>query len=1603
MNEPRTSTKFSGATAALRGYEFQAYSIIYYTLLRLEIDPHLKVAIETAQDALIEYSADESPAVTELVQCKKEEQRGSHGVRRGYRNDSVELGQFTLTDLRDWLQKKTEGGLSVKSVLGSQQSTFFTALLLTEASSDLKKFAPWKPSKPSDVRLWERPDFNLCFPLAFRHPRDQIRALAKNIATPAIREKIRVLPLATWAELGRACEMLLREKFGIPSANIQPAVLKLRNEYGIRTLAKDPSEKLLTGAEIAHVLDDFRVDRAQWTDASAWLRRGAEALRPSVPDARLDWADFEAGRYVERLEFEHAERALEEDGFVVIHGHAGGGKTSLARLLAYRLLSRDRAFRGFVLEIKPGFKLQGEEHFLDANLGKPGVFLIEDSHFALGEVVELLEVFHAAQMGRRTRAKVIVTTAERYGPRQLANREKQNDPHSYAAAFNFEPLSQAELTDFIDRYASARGFHMPLPAATVAGLAGGRVAVALVILRTALDLAPRASVQKLLNEEAVAELLRDWILDKTGLADRPQLFEKLLVPVFSVTAFWIAPGTRFAEGIEILVKAGLRGLEPEVADYALSYLITNHYRTHVVQSFRTLIEHDWRSIVPVLQRLAREPAGRTVLRELLDGTMHYIATTVSDDSRCMSLGDVAAVLNAAHRVEQAHALFGEIAAPGGDENLEFWDRFCSIERMSNAASIGAFFNALFNANRYLLRRLARDSRPLNERHAELMIGVLLRSPSLHDIAVALRGIYRYSRDFAHLLSDQLEGSRIFQQRMRDAIQDMAALPDLVRYCSTLYSIDRQRVGKVLDRAFTVSRLVSFFVTNGDRTGALVVLNQLSGARPRVVRDALRHTWDGNRGALIDQCVKQTDFVAFAKPIYFVSLLNRRVARQLAAATQQHAATLVSKLTDYQDAASELQMMQRSLAGRYAHSVADSLDAEAMLDSLANTTHRFANAGRALATFAGLHPQLAAWLEERLSLETLSRRIERNHLFNLSELLNGFVRAAPSHVQRKRIDEYCRHGAVRTEFTQARKENRSLTQAAACLCLLTEISLTPDDIRTLLGFETWTQFDQDLNSRLAVEHSLRSLSAGLYQVALIRPSVAEDALDAYVKKTQVPPAKPREMSGRRFKPPSREQLGPYKSKLRDLVAVGTMLQITAMINPQSALTLAQSIDMRDLDMIAREEMNLGRLAVLLSGLAETSRRTALNLVERFSTDRSRVAQLEENENLRNVWHFARTLTRVSKQAGAEYVDFIMPKIGHDIIEFADAEANVMEISNWLRVLRAKEGLADSPLVARLTPCLDEAKEYDSQIRHLLEAAEALTECNQRQHAQRFADGAVDESRQVSSIRKLRDFIDILQKALWLESQLRRHAFAADVFAPLGTPQVELMFEQQASDHSRGSRILVAFATHLLSYARAPGLERFAAVADKARGVLLKERPNVRPMENALITTLCDGPAEWLHQCAANTEWTALAERALAHAIVKVTRPALTVSFAAAIEHELSAWANQLPRELSPHASNVEFALTYRLVESANCPPRLLHALRNEAAERAKDEAAGAIRWILSDFDRTFEASPSWYIWSILHLTALRRTYLAWEDSIASFAAAEATGSKTGQVDLVALST
>jgi len=1500
-----------------------------------------------------------------------------------------------VRDLKGWLDN-TEAGPPVHRVLSKEARTYFTAVTLGALSSDLQRFLPWRAKNVAEGSLWQRSDFNECFPIDFEHDTAKVKAAAPNAATPVVRKKVRVLSLPTWAELRLFCLLALTERYRIPSANAEYALLKLLHEYVVCAIAVEPAKKTITGTQIEALLQPFRVDGATWKDAAEWLSQDeSSAGRYSAGD-RIDWRDFVAKRYVDRAEFKQAEAALKERGSLVLHGHPGSGKTTIARFLAFKLLFEGEIAKGYVLTIKPGFRLAGEREFIEAHASTPVLFVIEDSHFALDECRKLLEAFQAALLGKRALAKIIVTTVERYGPRLLAAREKQADPHSYASALELEPLSAPTLTGFLEEYIVARALHCPLPATVLADLAGGRIALALIILRAALSFTSRGSVLPILNTEALDTLLRNWVLDETGMATRPQAFEELFLPVFSVVAYWL-PHHVFAEGGELLERAGLLSGQTEIADFALAYLVARQpkYRAHVADAFVQLMLQDSTLIAPALQRLARVPDGRVVLRDVLDRAMQFIMMALADNARrMMPLADVATVLLAADRVGKAGQLFGDIAAPDGNEDSNFWNDFIALERLPEAGILGDFFDSLFKANRYLVRRLAHR---LGDRHAQIIIAALLRSSTLKDIAAALRGIARCSRGFGRQLKSELEQKSNFKRRLKDAEQQPSKLPDLVSYSVTLYSLDRQGIGSMLDRTINAAALATFFLGSGDRTSALVTMTRIAEVRPRVASDALRLVWESHAAALVDHCLAARDFVAFTKPIYFVSRLNRRVAWQLALETFDHASHLVSKIADYEDAATELQMLQRTVKGGYAHSLAVRLDRSAMLSSLRKTSHQFANAGRTLATFATLDPTLAAWLEQELDLPGMVARITRHHLFNLSALLNGFLRAAPSGVRPLRVGLLCQASAVRSEIIEAWRGNRSLTQSVACIALLQDASMTVHEISSILGFANPAQLGDDLTRRLSEETTLRSLSGALYQIALILPGAAEDSLHAYVEKTRMRPAERPQIPGKRFPSAMRNQLGPYKSKLRDLVAVGAMLQIGSGINPIYSLELAQSIDQRDLEAISREETNLGRISVFLSGLAASSRSLAISYIDRLADDGIRSAQLEENENLRNVWHFARTLTRISKRAGSDYIDFVSRNLGNDIVSLAHSEANVMEVANWLRLTTLHGGGAGPGLSSGLLAALDEAREFDSQIRHLLQGALALTECGKSERALQFANAALHERRQLRALVSVQDLMDILLMALEIEAGLNGDGFTADLLGVLEEDQVESMFHRQLCDPSKESLILLAFAAKLICDAPNRALNRFAPVAERVRPQLLSSVSSNRPLEAAIVDLLCGASPERLSVCASNPSWTSLTERGLASLLARTIRGVPEESFTTLHMFE----ALEPPRwELTSHAPNLQFALAYRCLDSSGAPDIGNGQVKQQAESRCLDEAAAATRWLLSDF--RYLPNPYAYVLSILKGTALRRSYLAWESTLVAVASEEVTGTRSRDVDLEALS-
>lgn len=1166
--------------------------------------------------------------------------------------------------------------------------------------------------------------------------------------------------------------MLLRNLSRIPPANAEPAVAELIQRYRNRATAKQPAAKVLDAEEVNVVLDAFRAERSSWMSASSWLRCYEQESARREPDEALDWKAFEDGQYVQRPQFGEAVRALDDNGFALIHGYPGFGKTTLARFLTHHYLSRNAHVNGNVLSVRTHFKLRGEKHFFESNLTSPTLFVIEDAHFAEDAVRDLLRAYLDARLSGRGKAKVIVTSQETSTRKMLGQREMQGEPLTYAVPIRLEQLTDIELKKFLDDWRANCGVQLPLESAVIAKLAGGRIGIAMIVMRVARDLAGHISVHKLLEDKLLIDMLRQWVLEKTALTDTPQIFEEHLVPVFNIMSYGICRDDTFGAGVRILRDAGLvaphdaEGAGPQIADFALSFLLNAHYHSRISTSFKQLIEHDRTFLAPAFRRLANDRSfGHQALKELLEAYFDSIVEALTDSSVVLPLSDVAGVLISTFRVSRpdARRLFRQLAAPRGESSLDLLDTMCQLERIHTPSMVSAFFTAMLTIDGQLTRRLARDVNQLGIPQAEVLTAVFnAPESSLQDVAAALRSLYRCSRDFARFVSERLNDLPSFRRKLADAERDPSPL-DLAAYCSIVYSFNRPQIGAIIDRSFTVERLESLFVNSGDQTATLVVLQQLRGVRSRTVADALTRIWQNHADLLITACESQEAFVDFTKPIYFVGRLNRRVARQLAAATQHRARQLISELSDYHDAGSELAMLERIVGWPYANDVAQHLDRDAVLASIKQETHRFTHIGLSLRNFYRMDAEVGFWFEERLEFEDVARKVSANHLFNLTYLLHGFVHATPVTLWPQRIAEYLQSNSIRREFKRAWNRDRSLTQATLCMHLLTDASLSTDDIRRLIGYPTWGMMERNIRERFSAEPSLLNFAAGLYQFALLCPEMAEAALIVHVETSGYEPQTVTEDATGRIRQRHHEQNVPTGARSYDLVEVGAMLRIAAMVNPEQAKILATRLNLDRFVAAAQEEMNLGRLAAFVSGLNEASHAVCLEFLERVSRLNLWELQLEENENLRNVLHYGRILALVSSRRSTEYVDFVVQRVDREIVEFAEAEANLMEISNWLRALSGRNSALHSKNTAELIPALHEASEYDLSLRHLLEATEALAECDSMQEARRFAELASSQSAQVRQIYHLHNFVEILQKALWVEHRLQLPGFAERLFA------------------------------------------------------------------------------------------------------------------------------------------------------------------------------------------------------------------------------------------------
>jgi hypothetical protein len=1560
----------TGGVQALRGFEFQAQSLVHYLLLRVLAHPGLRIHIERIEDALIEYEE----GTRELIQCKKIEEKGNATLRSGHGSDVVSVGKFQPRDLREWLSHKSDG-IALQDRLGESR-TFLTLLLLSDISSALASYQGWRKGKTA-AELWLRPDFEVCFPIDWRHSDDPDKS-KRAVTTAGVRQKIRLMLMPTWNDLELLSYQLLRRRYAIPIARSEAALGALIRFYGRRAIAMDPNERIITGADVKLVLDEFRTEASRWTSARAWLRQDSSTQVQWFAEPALEWRHFEAGHYVERPQFNGAWRALQNDGYVFIHGHPGAGKTTLARYLAFRFLKANPDMDGHVLtlgaELNTGATKIQEE--LQVRVGTATLFVIEDAHLSPETAKSLARAYHDASVAGRVPSRLIVTSHDTYSQRMLTDPAKQDEPFSYGYPVRFAPMVASQIAAALEENVARTGATLPLPAATIAELADGKFGLALLISRAAAELGPSRSVQKLIARGRLFQLFKHWILLKTGLSD-PATFDEDLLPVLNVTSFGISVDETSGPGVKILRDAGFLfqdRKEPSASrslESPLTYLLNTHNKARVLESIERLFAHRPRMLPVIAARLAASSFGREILKNLAERRLQQIKEVLLDESDPLSLGEVTLILGAISNAGRRPALdlFRRLGAPLDELSAAFVDNMFRPERLQGPAMVTSFLAMLFKIDRYLLRDLGTILLE-NARHEDRLLAVL-RSPDalLTDIASLLAAVSRCSIQLARQLFEKLSASEVFAQKLSSAEDDAAGIPDLVRYCSILYPLERQHVNDILDRRFATEDLVTFFARAGDHNGALIALRKLRKLRPRVVSEAVARIWTTNRDLLVRHCFQNT-FGEFATQIFLISHLNRRVARALSNATKDHAARLVSEVNEHSEAVMPLVVLERAVGWSTANFFAQSLNRKALLQSLQEETQRLHHVGMSLMNLARVDSDVSHSLAMQLDVDELVRRISTLPLFNISQILRGALTSLPSQGDRLRRDAILGSAVVRDTFKAAWHADRSLISATFAIQSLAEASVSEDEILQLSGHLSWAEFKDDLVTRFRQETSLLYVAVGLSQIADICPDVAEKALlaciDALPSDTmKTSPVDPREF---RIRPRvSRTGLSAYANSL---VEVGAALRIAAALNPEQALVFANKLDINKMIAAARREMNLGRIAAFLSGLNDASRMLSREVLASTATEEVWNTQTDENESLRNIGYFANVLTRVSRTAGLRFVDFCVVRFADDIRNFAEVEANLREISDWIRIVHTATAETSKQQIEQFLPPLHEATEYDRSVRHLMEVTHALVEVEQSEVARSFADLVLEESGQVKHLQRLNDFIELLHRAVAVENALKLDGYAAELFAGISETHFELLLYRSQFTSRREHSLLTAYVTYLLDSLAARGFGRFALVVQKVRNTLIGALESEgRPLYRAITAVLCDAPPPVVQNLVALPDWKTLWERSLASVLTRIARPHLDLPLR---KPELT---ETLPRDLSPHASNITFALACDAV-LPHVSEELAEKLRSEAAERAADERVATIRWLLTTFPEGADRRATPPVWTVLRETVFRRAYLPW---------------------------
>jgi hypothetical protein len=1557
------------------------------------VDLRTIVEPEEGEDAKFISSAFKSDGLeqtAELVQCKKVESSRSVQLHAGMRPGDVwPMGDITYPDFKNWVVK-VRHGQSVADILSANTEMFYTVLAFGEPENRVQKFVPKELRNATWLR-WYSPLFSRAFPVNYKHSQDPA---VNGFATPDVRCRIRLLVIDSPFELQSQCEALLRQYYEVSESRAPEVVRRLRLEIENCATASEQANRTLSHGEIETIIAAGRNKQGKWLESRLFLRRGdATPADPNhgEPPGEID---FERGYYAPRPEFDVAWEKLKVKGFTVVSGPAGGGKTTLARFLAFKFLKERPNGRAYYYAVRPGESLDDETKFLETQLYGDALFIIDDENFEVLQVGDLAQKFMDLWREQKARAWLVITSTITYSQARATAHARIRSVLNEAPSIHLKRISDSEISNIVETLKSRAGLDTLLSGRDLAPLSHSNIGLALILARCAREFTARVSAAKLFGSRPLGQILRDWILGQLSRPQDTEFFRIHIAPIFIIGSFGLPIPKGLNASVEPLFNAGfleahinesVTGQSFRPVNFQFALILRQQYRN---LQFDTLSDYlsAYPEFLPIIcERLNSSEQGRTLLHDLAQTHFKKIVQIINGEAELTNPIDLKGIsrifssLYTSHR-SLSRNLLHEIAAPNRQSNALFFSEFVRLDRVKDARQLRSFFETLDRVDRFPVRRLPYEK--FEYRQVKVVLGLFESSMCpLDEIAACLHAIKRCSPPLAKWLYSSLCKSPTFTEKLEGTTKLPDGLSVWIRFCEELLPVDRKESRRYLNNYLQPDRIVEAVLQNNDLTSWARLLLRLRRLQPKFTSQISVKLFQDHFSELEKLLRNENNLEALTNSLYTLSRINRRVAVQIANRIADHLKTLLAKESNYRAIGSTLESVSRNLSVKFGRSLTPSVNRDALLSSFQQENYSLDLVGKTLYNLHGVSAELAGWLVENLDYATYLRRTPLLRFRHLVYLLRGFLVGAHRQQKAAMLDKFKEDPLWLDAFRLGWREAPNLSEHALCILLLLDVPIRSSDILMLIGIPNLNTLEEYLRAKFDREEDALHIANALYAAARMDFSIGLRALQGYVERTKTRSDKELAAgSSHGTRSDSRKRWRP--NGFSNLAHLGYLLQIATAIEPNYSRQLVKLIDLEECIEYATEEPNLGRLVDFIVGLHKSSRKYSGQFVERTCSEEIWTRQWDENEEFENVVQYNRALAHISWAKGREYTKFLIENFKADIYDVLDVEANLMLITNWMRVIAKGDKDSATEYVTQLSQLVLSTADFDTRIRSTLEATEALIECNQKELAKQMASRAVAHASQLKTIGSIRDWVVLFHKSLRIGRELGFPEFPNILFAGIE----EWYFSEILGFESHP--VLAAYMFHLHKLIEAQGLNHLTRPIFQRLPDILNKARAVQSIEHkTLALILARASASEIKATAENGIWDQTWSIGLASLLFASVFPEEGRLFSGPPKIKrnenlaLSDWHKLIHSNLNEHISNLEFGLTLYLASASDMPSDSLEQFHEAAAKRAENEIVGATRWLLQQ--KTGEVDLShlhFYLWTYIKDTVLRPTYLSNEGNV-----------------------